>query len=164
MARSPLTSQERFWLKVNKDGPVLNPELGHCWEWTACLASKSRYGLFFTPGRTGVAHRFAYEWLVGPIPDGLTLDHLCRNRACVNPAHLEPVLPRTNVLRGVGVTAHNAAKTHCKRGHPLTPENVYYRKGGRQCRLCNRERYVALTEGKVRRRWGEYRPWKPTAR
>jgi len=84
-------------------------------------------------------HRVAYEHFVGPIPEGLHLDHLCRVRHCFNPDHLEPVPPRVNTLRGVAVTAHNAAKTHCKHGHEFSPENTHIRPGGgRACRECGR--------------------------
>lgn len=79
----------------------------------------------------------------GSIPKGLTLDHLCRNRACVNPVHLEPVTNRVNILRGIGITAQNARKTHCKHGHPFTVENTIYKHGGgwRICKICNRARF-----------------------
>lgn len=70
------------------------------------------------------AHRRIYEMLRGPVPDDLTLDHLCRVRHCVNPAHLEPVSNRENVLRGVGPTAENARRTHCRRGHPFAGKNL----------------------------------------
>jgi len=80
-----------------------------------------------------LAHRWIYEQVVGPIPAGLDLDHLCRNRWCVNPEHQEPVTRRENLLRGDTVTARNAAKTHCSRGHLLPP----YEPGKkRQCRRC----------------------------
>ena len=127
---------ERFWPKVDPD-----PN-GGCWEWTA---SKLRgYGQFGTyrDGRaqTHRAHRFAYELLVGPIPDGLTLDHLCRNRGCVYPGHLEPATNAENVLRGEGPTAVHARKTHCIHGHEFTPENTYLWRGQRKCRACLRIR------------------------
>lgn len=86
------------------------------------------------------SHRFAYELLVGPVPEGMQLDHLCRNRWCCNPEHLELVTPRENTLRGVGPSAVNAVKTHCKNGHEFTPENtrVDQRTGERGCWTCRR--------------------------
>lgn len=93
-----------------------------------------------------MAHRAVYEHLRGPIPVGLELDHLCRNTRCVNPAHLEPVTHRENALRGVGVSAINAAKTHCKYGHDLTnPDNYWLKAYGnavatRICKACKRAR------------------------
>lgn len=108
-----------------------------CWLWTAAL--HNGYGSFYLPGAgTRRAHRIAYEALVGPIPEGLTLDHLCRNRGCVNPAHLEPVTNKENILRGVGITAENARKTHCVNGHPLEGYNLMFQPGGRRCRECFR--------------------------
>jgi hypothetical protein len=126
-----------FWEKVDRasdDG---------CWEWLG--AKNGGYGRFHLrsqgPGRATAAHRVSYELLVGPIPDGLTLDHLCRNRGCVNPAHLEPVTNKTNILRGESFSADHARRTHCPHGHEYTPENTYWRTGkrtGRECRECHR--------------------------
>ncbi len=122
---------ERFWPKVEKTGA--------CWLWTGALAGGS--GQFWAGGKLVQAHRWAYEQANGPIPEGLTLDHLCRNRACVEVTHLEPVTNRVNILRGIGATALNARKARCKRGHRFTPENIYTREnGGRNCRQCKRAR------------------------
>lgn len=131
------SDKDRFWPKVDKTAS--------CWLWQGALY-RSGYGAFRYNGQMRVAHRFAYELLRGEIPDGLTLDHLCRVRACVRPDHLEPVTNRENVLRGVGPTATNAAKTHCDNGHELTPESTYvspptkaHPHGSRHCRTCKAE-------------------------
>lgn len=107
-----------------------------CWEWQGhCNASG--YGGIHRNGRCRLAHRFVYELLIGPIPTGLSLDHLCRNRACVNPAHLEPATARVNILRGIGPTALNAQKTHCKNAHLLEGDNlIVSRHGERWCKVC----------------------------
>ena len=121
---------------------MLEPSTG-CWVWGA--ATNGGYGVFWFEGVTVRAHRYAFERWVGPILDGLQLDHLCRVRCCVNPDHLEPVTSRENSLRGGGFAAVNAAKTHCVHGHEFTPENIYVPKsGGRECRACratSRARY-----------------------
>jgi hypothetical protein len=122
--------EERFWEKVNKRGP------DECWPWTAAVG-KHGYGVLGVgPHKTTTAPRFAYELLVGPIPKGLTIDHLCRNRLCVNPNHLEVVTRGENVLRGESVPAQNARKTHCKRGHLLAGDNLIITSQGRRCRAC----------------------------
>lgn len=96
--------------------------------------------------RSKKAHRYAYEQMVGPIPNGLVLDHLCRNRWCCNPAHVEPVTQAENVLRGEGWAPRFKAQTHCHRGHEFTPENTHHGKRGRSCRACGairaRLRYI----------------------
>ena len=85
------------------------------------------------------AHRVAYELMRGPIPDGLTLDHLCRNVGCVNPDHLEPVTMKENILRGYSPAAQAARRDECAHGHAYTPENTYrYANGSRRCRICQR--------------------------
>lgn len=134
---------ERFWSKVNKNGPIPahRPDLGPCWPWTAgCF--DAGYGAFYVPDlqRNVGAHVWAYIHEVGPIPPGFELDHLCRNPPCVNPHHLEAVTGRINTLRSENPAAKNATKTHCKRGHPLDEANTFVRKNGhRQCRICKNE-------------------------
>jgi hypothetical protein len=110
-----------------------------CWEWTGAKIPRG-YGSISSGGGQLLAHRVAYEIFIGPIPEGLSVDHLCRNRACVSAEHLEAVSTRENVLRGVGLSAKNAQKTHCLRGHEFTAENTYWTKNpsgpGRECRTC----------------------------
>lgn len=110
-----------------------------CWEWLAYRPDDG-YGRYRCgPGSPRLAHRVVYELLVGPIPEGLQLDHLCRVRHCVNPDHLEPVTGRVNVLRGDTVVAANAAKVECDSGHAFDAVNTYVRtNGGRLCRTCRR--------------------------
>ena len=110
---------------------------GDCWIWTGTV-SMYGYGRFWQDGVEHLAHRWAYQNFVGLIPEGLELDHLCRNRSCVNPEHLEPVTARENQDRGL----HGDLRTHCRNGHELTPENTYLKHqpdGTRRiCRECAR--------------------------
>lgn len=128
--------------------PVLDRALakvdpGDCWEWTAFTDEKG-YGRINNRSGTTYAHRVVYEGLVGPIPEGLEIDHLCRNRSCVKPDHLEPVTHAENNRRGYATfiaAAKQLAKTHCKRGHEFTDENTAYTKENwRRCRTCHNER------------------------
>lgn len=106
-----------------------------CWQWTGTVTDQG-YGTIWVNGKNRKAHRVTYEMFVGPIPDGLTLDHLCRNRPCVNPEHLEPVTQLINNLRGDTLGARNLAKTHCPRNHPYDAENTEWYRGHRYCRAC----------------------------
>lgn len=113
-----------------------------CIEWIASR-NNNGYGTFATGnGYSTLAHRWSYEYHVGPIPVGKVLDHLCRNRACVNPEHLEPVSTQENLLRAVGMGQANTAKTHCPAGHPYSGENLYLAPSrlNRMCRACRREK------------------------
>lgn len=124
---SDLPMIDRFFLQVEKTDT--------CWNWVGVIKAGG-YGWF---GMNGQAHRFAYRNLVGEIPAGLELDHLCRNRKCVNPSHLEPVTHYENVFRGESQFGINARKTHCIRGHEFDSANTYINKrGGRVCRECRR--------------------------
>lgn len=121
---------DRFFDKVDKN------TANGCWNWTGCLTHDG-YGRFWYNGKTVLAHRFSYEYVNGPIISSLTCDHLCRNRLCVNPAHIELVTSIENIHRGHG----NYKKTHCKHGHEFTPDNTQYnpRTNKRCCKACSSE-------------------------
>jgi len=142
-------------------GPVPDyaPHLGPCWIWTGYISPE---GYASTRSRRGL-----YEKLVGPIPVGLDLDHLCRVRACVNPSHLEPVSRRENVMRSTSFAAANAKKTHCDKGHPLKGDNLIVgttkRRGKiverRRCKTCNRLEGAAFRQ----RNPGYFKPYNDAA-
>lgn len=127
--RTPIA--ERFWPKVDKTGD--------CWLWTA-NTNNAGYGLIWNPdeGKKVYAHRTAYIMLRGPIPTGMSLDHLCHTTRCVNPDHLEPVTHRENILRSDAPPAVNARKNECPAGHPYDDFNTYTKpgSGARECRTC----------------------------
>lgn len=108
---------------------------GDCWTWTR--ATRSGYGVLQIDGRAVNMHRWSYEHFKGPIPDGLVVDHLCNNRICVNPDHLEVKTVKENVLRGTGPSAINSRKTHCVKGHSL--DDAYTDGNMRRCRQCSNE-------------------------
>lgn len=120
-----------------------------CWEWVGRI-HKEGYGIWRARGRPALAHRKMYETHRGPIPKGLVIDHLCRNKICVNPDHLEAVTDRVNILRGSGGSAINAQKTSCHRGHPFSARNTYrwHEDGARYCRVCRRDSQRRFIERK----------------
>lgn len=128
---------------VNRAGrvPIDRPDLGPCWLWTG-RTNKLGYGIISIGGRMNYAHRWAYQRHVGPIPEDLELDHLCRNPSCLNfESHLELVSHQTNVLRGESPPAQFARRDACSKGHKFTPENTFTRRdNSRGCRACDRSR------------------------
>lgn len=129
---------DRFWSNVDKTED--------CWLWTRPVYGPG-YARFWDGESQVLAHRWIYEQIVGPIPTGLTIDHLCRVRHCVNPAHMEPVTNRENIMRGEGITAVRARQTHCPNGHERSEANTYWRPNGtRYCRICHR---IAAAAAKV---------------
>ena len=124
--KGPKEGTQEFWGLVDKSGS--------CWTWAGTVSGKG-YGYVRRDGRSQRAHRVAYEMVVGPIPEGLHLDHLCRNRLCVNPGHLEPVTNRTNALRGNSPNAIIHRTNRCKHGHSMDDARVSPK--GRDCRTCH---------------------------
>lgn len=128
--KSPLSPEQRFWAKVEKTDT--------CWNWTAAKHKKTGYGFFTFTNRPELVHRIAYRLCKGDIPGRLTVDHLCRNRLCVNPDHLDLCTRGENTMRGNTITAANLQKTHCSKGHPYSGENLLIKDGKhRRCRRCH---------------------------
>lgn len=140
------SAEERFWAKVDKDGPIPEyaPHLGPCWVWKA--STTAGYGHFFDKGQRA-AHGWSYEHANGPVPEGLQLDHLCRVRACVRPSHLEPVTHAENLRRGAGGVISDLRPlapwpTHCLHGHELTERNTGVYQGRPVCRRCSSDKTI----------------------
>lgn len=123
------TVEERFWAYVDASDPL------GCWRWTGAIDVQSGYGRMSVNGTVTYAHRISYELCVGDLDPGLTIDHLCRNRWCVQPLHLEQVTNRENIRR-----APKNRVTTCPAGHPYEGENLYVNSGRRYCRTCRNER------------------------
>jgi hypothetical protein len=124
---------ERFWEKC-----IPEPNSG-CWLWIGAPKNDLGYGSFWFNNKTTAAHRVSFTALIGEVPAGLQLDHLCRTPQCVNPAHLEAVTQYVNMMRGYGWGAVSARATHCPMGHAYNGENLFISKqGGRVCRTCTR--------------------------
>lgn len=133
------------------DLPRVSSPGSPCVDWPGTV-NAGGYGQVTYKRRHWVAHRLAYTLYRGPVPEGLDLDHLCRNRRCVNPWHLEAVTRRENLLRGNTLTAINAAKVACQRGHPLSGENLVLIASGRACRTCINMGQAAWREANPARR------------
>lgn len=126
------TPRERFESKIHKTAD--------CWEWGGTILNNG-YGRFMVKKKTVLVHRYSYELYVGEVPEGLVIDHLCRNRRCVNPDHLEPVTNEENLFRGLGYRIMNGMDDSCIRGHKYTEENTYWppNGGAMRCRMCARQ-------------------------
>jgi len=155
MSGLPANTPEMILGRIDRNGPIpaYRPDLGPCWvgPWKP---KKTGYVKVSLQGKMRSLHILIYEHIVGKVPQGLELDHLCRNRSCPNPAHLEPVTRRENILRGFSPAVTNRFKTHCPYGHPYSGENLYIgKRGDRECRECKRTLdRKRVRRGRVKRR------------
>lgn len=142
----PFKWQERFWSRFSM-------RRKNCWNWRGYI-TRYGYGRFWFDNTSWLAHRFAFQIFNGPVPSNLEIDHLCRNRKCVNPSHLELVTSKENMLRGDGLAVRNKAKIHCAQGHPFSTRNTYhppYWPTRRVCRIC-RNRWANESHKKAKER------------
>lgn len=163
--RLTLKEIQRFFNKFNIDKNI-QWNSTPCWTWTGNIVAK--YSMVVWRQQSVGVHRLIYAWAVGPIPKGsvkgnghrLEIDHLCKNKLCCNPVHLELVTRRVNIERSNNACAVNGRKTHCKRGHLFTPENSYLVNGGKGCKTCkviqSRLRYVATRKPDIRTKKSKY--------
>lgn len=139
LVRRAWTIGERFEADIDRSGPT------SCWIWRGPHDGNGYGRLYIAHGKFLSVHRYAYEQRFGAIPDGLDLDHICRVKDCANPDHLQAVSHAENCLRGIGVHAQNARKTHCKWGHKFDDENTARTpEGFRKCKACKREYQAKL--------------------
>jgi len=133
--------------------------LSGCWNWKGSLATKG-YAQIRINSKKIMAHRFSYVYWNGEIPHGLIIHHKCRNRKCVNPAHLEAITNKENVLQGISFCALNSKKTHCPQGHEYTAKNTQLQKFGRSCKICNLQRAKEYAQNNRERCNLSSRDWK----
>jgi hypothetical protein len=137
-------TQKRFWDRIDKNGPTPahRPDLGPCWIWKGCcsIAGYGKVRLRRQGFKTRNVHTISFLLSGKRIKRGLVPDHLCRVKRCVNPRHIEAVTQQVNTLRGFGISAQNARKTHCKRGHAFVGNNIMWVPGGRSCKECHRNK------------------------
>lgn len=159
LSKNRQSNIQRFWDRVDKNGPIPenNPQLGPCWQWKGTI--DQGYGKMWSVEQKHLAaHRWYYEYVNGPIPEGKEPDHLCRNRACVNLAHIEIVTKRENIVRGVGPTAINAAKKICINGHLLERSNLVeyqLKQGVRECETCRQEKELKRKSKSFGEAWSQ---------
>lgn len=147
----------RFWSKVDQHSGVFVLDT-ECWLWTAS-DNGNGYPVYYHYKNQGYAHRYSWEQANSQlIPEGLEIDHLCRNTRCIRPDHLEAVTHKINNLRSTSWAAVNAIKTHCPRGHEYTEENTRIRNGSRYCKVCDREIKLETAREEGVREIGSYRP------
>ena len=146
-----------FWARVDKEGPevIVRGRVSKCWMWQGSQRTTGGYGNFWSveDSKNHLAHKWLYEKHVNIVPQGMVLDHLCDNGpiGCVNYDHVTPTTIRNNVLRGVGITAINAAKTHCIHGHLITGRRWYNGREERYCQEC-RSQYIQSDEYKAKKK------------